>query len=96
MMFTVALAGAEATEPLAFALIHPFDAHPGAIWAKDQDLHMCRIREKHPTHTEFIPIRSIERGAMIAKDWDSSSDYFVVDGIGDGDMLLLLRELFPG
>ena len=58
----------------------------------DRELGLCRVRVKQ--RPEFIPLRSIVRGAVLYKDPGKVSDYLAVDTV-DSDMFLRLKELFP-
>lgn len=61
----------------------------------DQDLGLCRVRCTNIRHaSQFIPVTSIVRGALITPDVAKASDSFVVDAV-DGDMFLRLRQDFP-
>lgn len=56
----------------------------------DRDLGLCRLRPR-PT-TEFIPVLSIVRGALVLEDVDGvSSSSLVIDTV-DSDMFLRLRK----
>ncbi|KAH9892021.1 hypothetical protein C8Q73DRAFT_650423, partial [Cubamyces lactineus] len=61
----------------------------------DQDLGLCRVRCTNIRHaSQFIPVTSIIRGALITPNGAKPSDSFVVDTV-DGDMFLQLRQDFP-
>ncbi|KAH9901641.1 hypothetical protein C8Q73DRAFT_636091 [Cubamyces lactineus] len=61
----------------------------------DRDLGLCRVRCTNIRHaSQFIPITSIVRGALITPDAEKASDSFVIDTV-DGDMFLRLRQDFP-
>ncbi|KAF8209353.1 hypothetical protein K438DRAFT_1572521 [Mycena galopus ATCC 62051] len=88
-MFQVAVG--ETTHP--FALIQPMDAPVGRILAKDKDLKLFRVRAKPRKDAEFIPVRSIIRGAVLVPDSARSGDYIVMDVL-DWDMFLRLRDMY--
>ncbi|KAK7692929.1 hypothetical protein QCA50_004569 [Cerrena zonata] len=73
------------------ALIHPYDAGiPGPRRRKDKDLELRRIRPKPQIESEFISLHSVIRGALVVSDFETNTDYFVVDTL-DTDMFLRLR-----
>ncbi|KAI0366900.1 hypothetical protein BV20DRAFT_1093373 [Pilatotrama ljubarskyi] len=61
--------------------------------AIDRELGLLRLRP-HDT-TEFIPVESILRGAMVAQDFGTDGHYLAIDTV-DGDMFVRLRQHFPG
>ena len=74
------------------ALIHPYDAGiQGPRRRKDKELELLRVRVKPRVEAEFISLHSVIRGALLIQDFDSDSDYFVVDTV-DTDMFLRLRS----
>ena len=74
------------------ALIHPYDAGiQGPRCRKDKDLELLRVRVRPRVQAEFISLHSVIRGALLIQDFDSDSDYFVVDTV-DTDMFLRLRS----
>jgi len=77
------------TTDFPLALIHPYDAGIGVHRRQDIDLGLWRVRAKPRASSEFISIRSIIRGAALARDpnLDTSNDYFVIHTI-DADMFL--------
>ncbi|KAJ6463060.1 hypothetical protein C8R47DRAFT_992854, partial [Mycena vitilis] len=79
------------TYPLA--LVQPFDAPVGRIPAKDKALKLFRVRAKRRQESEFVPVRSIIRGAILVPDPQHVGDCFVMDNV-EGDMFLRLRDLY--
>jgi hypothetical protein len=77
-----------------FALIHPFDAPIGPRRQKDIDLGFYRLREKPRKSAEFIPVRSIVRGALTVDDFAQDGYRLVVDLV-DTDMFLRLKSIYP-
>jgi len=82
------------TTDFPLALIHPYDAGIGVRRRRDIDLGLWRVRAKPRASSEFISIRSIIRGAALARDpnSDTSNDYFVIHTI-DADMFLRVKAL---
>ncbi|KAJ7257370.1 hypothetical protein C8J57DRAFT_1648450 [Mycena rebaudengoi] len=78
-----------------FALINTLDAGPGQHSQRDKALGLHRVRAKPRRDSEFIPVRSIIRGALLAPDCDNPGDFFVVDLV-DTDMFLRLKTMYPG
>ncbi|KAJ6451940.1 hypothetical protein C8R45DRAFT_848162 [Mycena sanguinolenta] len=76
-----------------FALVQPLDSPVGAISAKDKALKLFRVRAKPRHASEFIPVRSIIRGAVVVPDSKKSGDFFVMD-VQEGDMFLRLRDMY--
>jgi hypothetical protein len=76
-----------------FALVQPMDAPVGVISAKEKALKLFRVRARQAS--EFIPVRSIVRGAVLVPDSDPErkGDFFVMD-VPEGDMFLRLRGMF--
>jgi hypothetical protein len=76
-----------------FALVQPMDAPVGVISAKEKALKLFRVRARQAS--EFIPVRSIVRGAVLVPDSDPErkGDFFVMD-VPEGDMFLRLRDMF--
>ncbi|KAK7680232.1 hypothetical protein QCA50_016741 [Cerrena zonata] len=73
------------------ALIHPYDAGiPGPRCRKDKDLELRRIWPKPQIESEFISLHSVIQGALVVSDFETNTDYFVVDTL-DTDMFLRLR-----
>ena len=73
-------------------LVQPFDAYIGPMRRKDKELGLYRLGMRDSS--EFIPLGSILRGALIVKDFDetNSGEFIVVDVI-DGDMFLRVQEM---
>lgn len=78
-----------------FALVQPLDSPRGVVSNKDKALKFYRIRAKPRQASEFIPVRSIIRGALLAPDFSREGDYLVMD-IVDEDMWLRLKQMYPG
>ncbi|KAJ7468650.1 hypothetical protein FB451DRAFT_1340298 [Mycena latifolia] len=76
------------------ALVQPLDAPIGRISRKDQALKLIRIRAKPRQEAEFIFVRSIIRGAVLAPAHDRDGDFMVMDVL-DGDMFLRLKSMYP-
>ncbi|KAF7344565.1 hypothetical protein MSAN_01938500 [Mycena sanguinolenta] len=76
-----------------FALVQPLDAPVGVVSAKDKDLKLFRVRAKPRQASEFIPVRSIIRGAVVVRDSKRDGDFFVMDVLGH-DMFLRLRNMY--
>lgn len=74
------------------ALVRPFDAYLGPRRRKDKELGLYRVGMK--TSSEFVPLRSIVRGALLVPDFDEqcAGEFIVVDVI-DSDMFLRVREM---
>jgi hypothetical protein len=75
-----------------FALVQPMDAPVGVISAKEKALKLFRVRARQAS--EFIPVRSIVRGAVLVPDSDPEhkGDFFVMD-VPEADMFLRLRGM---
>ncbi|KAJ7919809.1 hypothetical protein B0H13DRAFT_1988027 [Mycena leptocephala] len=82
-------------EKQCFALVQPLDAPRGALSAKDKALGFYRVRAKPRQASEFIPVRSIIRGALLASDSSRPGDFLVIDLV-DVDMWLRLKQMYPG
>ncbi|KAJ6613822.1 hypothetical protein B0H10DRAFT_1804753, partial [Mycena sp. CBHHK59/15] len=54
----------------------------------------ARVRTKPRKDAEIISAHSIVRGALLAPDFDSADEFFVVD-IADTDISLRLKSLYP-
>lgn len=79
---------------LSLALVLPLDAPIGPRHIIDRDLRLTRLRARPAASSEFIPVRSIIRGALLIPDFDTNSDFFLVDYV-DTDMFLRTeRHLF--
>lgn len=70
-----------------FALVQPYTAGTGVQRRLDRDLKLTRIRAVPRSQTNFIPVDSIIRGALLYSDPANHDDLFLVDHI-DGDMFL--------
>ncbi|KAJ7814185.1 hypothetical protein B0H13DRAFT_2140479 [Mycena leptocephala] len=81
-------------EKQCFALVQPLDALRGALSAKDKALGFYRVRAKPRQASEFIPVRSIIRGALLASDFSQPGDFLVIDLV-DVDMWLRLKQMYP-
>ncbi|KAH7903322.1 hypothetical protein BJ138DRAFT_1020830, partial [Hygrophoropsis aurantiaca] len=75
-----------------FALILAFDKVAGPQRQSDLELGLTRIRARLSAMSEFVPIASFVRGALIVPDFDRPGDHFVVDTI-DADMFLRVPKL---
>lgn len=85
-----------ATYPVALVL--PLDApieRSGLRHIKDQELSMHRVRARPRREAEFISIHSIIRGAVLIQDSEKEGDFHVLDTL-NGEMLLRMRDMFPG
>ncbi|KAF8195254.1 hypothetical protein K438DRAFT_1906569 [Mycena galopus ATCC 62051] len=76
-----------------FALVQPLDSPVGQIPAKDKALKLFRARAKPRQASEFIPVRSIIRGAVLVPDSEKHRDFIVMDVV-DGDMFLRLQDMY--
>ncbi|KAJ7467981.1 hypothetical protein FB451DRAFT_1340366 [Mycena latifolia] len=76
------------------ALVQPLDAPRGPISRKDKALKLVRVRAKPRKDAEFIFVRSIIRGAVLAPAFDRDGDFMVMDVV-DGDMFLRLKSMYP-
>ncbi len=56
-----------------FALVQPLDAPVGRLSAKDKALKLFRVRARQDS--EFIPLRSVIRGAVLVPDSKRWVDY---------------------
>ena len=74
------------------ALIQPCDAKFGQFYSKDKDLGLIRVQAKSRLSSEFIPIKSIIRGAVLVPDFDKEDDYIVMDVL-DADMFLRAKKI---
>jgi hypothetical protein len=75
-----------------FALILPMDSPIGPRRIVDQDLGLTRLRARPLVSSEFIPLQSIIRGALLVPDFDNYKDFFLVDLV-DTDMFLRAQRL---
>jgi len=76
-----------------FALVQPLDAAVGLITAKEKALKLFRVRAKPRQASEFIPVRSIIRGAVLMPNSKKVGEFFVMDVL-EGDMFLRLRDMY--
>jgi hypothetical protein len=79
---------------LDLALVLPLDAPLGPQRAVDRDLRLTRLRARPMASSEFIPLQSIIRGALLVPDFDSDRDYFVVNYVDTDMFLRSQRQLF--
>jgi hypothetical protein len=77
----------------ALALVQPLNA-PCTSRSGDRELGLCRVRAKPRRDSLIIPVRSIIRGALLAKDCKHPGEFTVVDTL-DTDIFLRLITLFP-
>ena len=66
--------------------------------SQDKELGLLRVQRENAAKTEFISLRTIIRGALLAAaepDAAYLNDRLVVDDV-DEDMFLRVRDLFPG
>lgn len=77
---------------LHLAIIHPYDVGIGVRRWQDVDLGLWRVRAKPRSSSEIISVRSIIRGAALAKDPETDGDYFVIHTV-DTDMFLRAKSL---
>ena len=75
------------------SLVQPLDA-PSSGRSGDNELGLCRVREKGRAQTRVLPARSIIRGALVVQDPAHLTEYTVVDTV-DTDMFLRCMALFP-
>ncbi|KAJ7742454.1 hypothetical protein DFH07DRAFT_750441 [Mycena maculata] len=73
------------------ALVQPLDAPLGLLSAKDKALKLIRVRARPKQQSEFIFVRSIIRGAVLAPAFDRQGDYLVMDVV-DADMYFRLKK----
>ncbi|KDQ51821.1 hypothetical protein JAAARDRAFT_62330 [Jaapia argillacea MUCL 33604] len=74
------------------ALIQPLDAPIGNRLRKDKDLRFTRVRAKPRSQSEFISVRSIIQGALLARDFDNYGDFLMMNVV-DTDMFLRMKKL---
>ncbi|KAG1908652.1 uncharacterized protein F5891DRAFT_1124360 [Suillus fuscotomentosus] len=72
---------------LALALIHPYDVGIGVRRRQDVDLGLWRVRAKPRSSSEIISVRSIIRGAALARDPETDGDHLVIHTIDAGHVL---------
>lgn len=77
-------------EPLA--LIQPYDAPTGVRSRQDRELGLYRVRSQPRQQSEFIPLQSIIRGALLFPDQDQPDEFFVMD-LADTDMFIRMKKL---
>lgn len=75
-----------------FALVLPMDSPIGPKRIMDQDLGLTRLRAQALVSSEFIPLQSIIRGALLVPDFGNYRDFFLVDLV-DTDMFLRAQRL---
>jgi hypothetical protein len=73
-------------------LIQPLDAPPGSRSIKEKELNLIRLRPRPRASSEFIFVRSIIRGAPVAKDFGKPYDYLVMDTV-DPDLFFRLKSI---
>jgi len=78
------------TFPGPLALVHPFDAATGVRLRKDKDLGLFRVRARPRAEAQFIPLRSVIRGALLVQD--GHFDFLVVDTV-NSDMFLQVKKM---
>jgi hypothetical protein len=76
-----------------FALVLPLDTRQ-AVTRKDRLLHLYCLHTKLRKQAEFISAHSIVRGILLAPDFNTVGEYFIVD-IADTDISLRLKSIFP-
>ncbi|GJF00192.1 hypothetical protein PsYK624_164720 [Phanerochaete sordida] len=78
---------------LPMALVQPFQTsgRPSDI---DMDFKLIRLKLQARDGCIFIPLRAVERGALLAQDSLQEDEYVVVDTI-DADMFLRIRAMYP-
>ncbi|KAF9231017.1 hypothetical protein BU15DRAFT_68692 [Melanogaster broomeanus] len=77
---------------LDLALVLPMDVPSGPRRTVDKDLHFKRLRARASTSSEFIPLQSVVRGALLVPDFKHDGDFFLVNYV-DGDMFLRSKKL---
>jgi hypothetical protein len=77
--------------PYSIALIHPFQMMADTS-QRDKDLGLVRLKRAPPAASEFVFVKSIVRGALIADDFENPDKAWVIDII-DADMFLRLTGL---
>ena len=70
-------------------MVQPFDLYLGPSRRKDRDLGLSRLGKR--SSTEFVPLESIVRGALIVPDFDREQ-YLFMDLI-DADIFIRVKEL---
>ncbi|KAG1785854.1 uncharacterized protein HD556DRAFT_1450294 [Suillus plorans] len=75
------------------ALIHPYDVGiANSRRRRDNDMGLWRVRAKPRSSSEIISVRSIVRGAALARNPETDGDYFVIHTV-DTDMFLRVKAL---
>ncbi|KAF9231296.1 hypothetical protein BU15DRAFT_56335, partial [Melanogaster broomeanus] len=74
------------------ALVTYMDVPTGARRTLDKDLRFTRLRSRPPASSEFIPLQSIVRGALLVPDFKHDGDFFLVDYV-DSDWFLRAKQL---
>ncbi|KAG1897928.1 uncharacterized protein F5891DRAFT_1241093 [Suillus fuscotomentosus] len=88
-MFTCLVGGTE----FPLALIQPYDVGiANSRWRRDNDMGLWRVRAKPRSSSEIISVRSIVRGAALARNPETDGDYFVIHTV-DTDMFLRVKAL---
>lgn len=85
----------ESQYPLALVqmLDQPLDQCQTTSIRIDRDLGFYRVWAKPRNSCEFIPIRSIVRGALLFDAFEGEGESLVVDTV-DADMYLRVKQLF--
>ena len=78
------------------ALVQPFKAvnTNGPISIVDIDFDFYRLKIQDRKDSRFIPLRAVERGALLAQDSERHDEYIVIDTV-DADMYLRIRAMYP-
>jgi hypothetical protein len=76
-----------------FALVLPLGTRL-AVTRKDRLLHLYHLHAKPRKQAEFISAHSIVRGILLAPDFNTVGEYFIVN-IADTDVSLRLKSIFP-
>ncbi|KAG1799640.1 hypothetical protein EV424DRAFT_1332400 [Suillus variegatus] len=88
-MFSCLVGGTE----FPLALIHPYDVGiANSRRRRDNDMGLWRVRAKPRSSSEIISVRSIVRGAALARNPETDGDYFVIHTV-DTDMFLRVKAL---
>jgi hypothetical protein len=80
-------------QTLDLALVQSMDSPLGTRHTVDQDLRFTHLHTQPAALSEFISIHSIIHGALLVPNYDSNTDFFVVDYV-DMDMFLHSRRKF--
>ncbi|KAK1215699.1 hypothetical protein PQX77_021704 [Marasmius sp. AFHP31] len=84
------------SEDYEFALIQPYDAPTGSKQVVERDMGLYRVRARPRKDSQFVPARTIIRGAVLVEKYGQNfgtEDYFVMDDI-DEDMFLRMQVLY--